>query len=99
MYSVYILYSKKLGKHYIGLTSDTIEQRIEKHNTKHHGNHRFTAATNDWELFFQIACESLSQARKIELHIKSMKSKVYLQNLTKYPEMTEKLLMKFNKST
>jgi putative endonuclease len=31
---------------------------------------------------------------KIERHIKKMKSKKYIQNLKKYPEMVEKLLIK-----
>ena len=30
----------------------------------------------------------------IEKHIKNMKSKIYIQNLAKYPEMTQKLLLK-----
>lgn len=95
MYTVYILFSQKLDKHYIGLTGDNLEERIRKHNVQEYGSHRFTAAASDRKLRYRINCKSLSQARNIELHIKSMKSKIYLQNLEKYPEMSEKLLKKY----
>ena len=36
-------------------------------------------------------CESTTQALKIERHIKRMKSSTYIINLTRYPEMIEKL--------
>jgi putative endonuclease len=38
---------------------------------------------------------SENQARLIEKHIKKMKSKTYIHNLVKYPEIAEKLLLKF----
>jgi putative endonuclease len=98
MYTVYIIFSKKLNRNYIGLTHEDLQERIHKHNIQQYGDFRFTAKASDWELRFRINCLSMSQARKIELHLKSMKSKVYLENLMKYPEMTEKLLLKFGQS-
>lgn len=35
---------------------------------------------------------------KIENHIKKMKSKIYIENLKKYPEMASKLILKYDKN-
>jgi len=35
-------------------------------------------------------------AGKIEIHIKKMKSKKYIQDLKKYPEIAQKLLKKYS---
>ena len=91
----YILHSQKLDRFYIGSTSLTPEERLELHLQKHFGSDAFTAAAKDWELFFFIACESVQQAKGIEKHIKKMKSKKYIVNLTKYPELTDKLRAKY----
>lgn len=48
-----------------------------------------------WELKLEIKCESKSQAIKIENHIKRNKSRKYLENLQKYPEISEKLKEKY----
>ncbi len=88
----YILYSPMLNKYYIGATQSEISSRISKHNYHLYGNHRYTATTEDWELFLSIEVEEYSHAIRIERKIKSMKSKVYIQNLKKYPEMLEKLV-------
>ena len=89
----YIIYSKLLNKYYIGETNN-IEERIELHNNRHFLN-AFTSTTDDWELFFFIQCQSRSQARRIETHIKRMKSRKYIENIKKYPEISQKLLIKY----
>jgi len=61
-----------------------------------YGENHFTAKASDWVLVLSISCTSISQARKIELHLKRMKSKIYLNNLCKFPEMIEKLLFKYS---
>jgi putative endonuclease len=43
----------------------------------------------------KIEYKSKKQALQIEKQIKNMKSKVYIQNLKRYPEMTIKLLGKY----
>ncbi len=91
--TVYILYSKKLNKHYIGFTENII-QRLEFHLNDTQSR-KFTYKTDDWELVFTIECESKNQGLSIEKYIKSMKSKVYIQNLLRYPEMKFKLLEKY----
>jgi putative endonuclease len=87
----YIIYSANLNKFYIGACQESISERIKKHNEHAYGTHRFTAATDDWDIFLRIEANDYSQAIRIERKIKSMKSKVYIQNLKKYPEIVEKL--------
>jgi len=94
MATVYILFSEKLNKHYIG-SCKNLDERLVKHKEKEYIN-SFTSNTNDWKLCFQVQDLDYQQARKIESHIKSMKSKIYIQNLMKYPEMIIKLIGKFN---
>jgi len=91
----YILYSKKLDKFYIGSTSVETNIRLLRHLKKYYGNAKFTAKSDDWILFFDIKCNSFQQAQKIEKHIKLMKSKKYIHNLKKYPEISAKILEKY----
>jgi putative endonuclease len=55
----------------------------------------FTKRASDWELFHEIVCNTRTQALEIESHIKRMKSRRYLQNLKAYPDIIEKLMMKY----
>lgn len=88
-YFVYIIYSGKLNTYYIGESYD-IHKRLKYHNDPKL-NSNSTKRGIPWELYFQIPVDTRTQARKIESHIKRMKSKVYIENLKKYPEMSEKL--------
>lgn len=94
MASVYVLYSQKLNKFYIGSCLN-LEQRLLEHKNKTFTN-SFTAVADDWQLYFEMNELNSVTARKIETHIKSMKSKKYIENLRKYPEMSLKLLSKFS---
>jgi putative endonuclease len=94
MYYVYIIYSNYLNSYYIGYCENNISQRIEKHNQGYYHN-AYTKKANDLILFFDISCNTLSQALKIEKHIKKMKSRIYFENLKKYPEIKEKLIQKY----
>lgn len=95
MFTVYILYSQKLNNYYTGFTTD-LEARLVFHTNAQTG--KFTAKADDWELFAEFSCESKSQGLKIEKHIKNMKSKVYIENLKKYPEIIEKLKRRYAES-
>lgn len=92
MTTVYILFSEKLDRFYIGSTLD-FEVRMDFHNET--SGNKFTGKVRDWQVYFKIECEDKPQALKIESHIKKMKSKIYIQNLKKYPEISEGLLKKF----
>ncbi len=70
--------------------------RLQKHLSKEFGLNHFTAKANDWDIVLVIECVSMKQAVAIEKHIKAMKSKNYILNLLRYPEMIKKLTLKFN---
>jgi len=91
----YILFSNQLDKFYIGYTTVGSEVRLERHLSEHYGLSRFTHKAMDWKLFLEIECVSPEQARKVETHIKSMKSKTFIYNLKKYPELIDKILKRF----
>ena len=93
--SVYILFSDSLGKFYIGSCKD-IDNRLQQHRLKAFTT-SFTSKANDWQVFLLISVPiaigmGYEQARKIEGHIKRMKSSVYIKNLKQYPEIIEKLI-------
>jgi putative endonuclease len=87
----YILYSDSIDRYYVGYTSD-IQERIKLHNNGHFGGKSFTHKATDWSLFLLIPCKSIQQAIFIESKIKRMKSRRFIENLKKYPEIVEKIL-------
>ncbi|WP_214112461.1 GIY-YIG nuclease family protein [Aequorivita echinoideorum] len=93
MASVYILYSKSADIFYTGSCAD-LSVRVRQHLDKVHTG-SFTSRASDWILFYSIENLDRQQARKIELHIKAMKSRTYIENLRKYPEMVCRLVERF----
>ena len=93
MAAVYILFSPKLNKFYVGSCLD-LDQRLLDHKNKIYQN-SYTTLADDWQLYYSIEELDGTVARKIETYIKAMKSKTYIKNLKKYPEMTIKLINKF----
>ena len=89
---VYILHSKTLNRYYIGFTTD-FETRLEFNRNA--ASHKFTAKADDWNVFLIIDCQNKLQGLSIEKHIKNMKSKTYIENLKKYPEIIVKLKDKY----
>jgi len=94
----YILYNLSADKYYIGFTQESVIERLEKHNSGFYDKSYTAGISGDWEIYLLIECASVSQALKIEKHIKAMKSIKYIQNLKVYPEIIEKLKDKY-KST
>ena len=94
MASVYILYSAGAEKYYIGYTKNIVT-RINYHHEKEFPS-SFTAKYEDWVLFFSIDNIEVSSARKIEGHIKRMKSKVYIENLKKHASISQELIQKYS---
>ena len=94
MPAVYILYSKKLTRYYIGSCLD-FESRWQDHVSKKYKT-SYTSKSDDWEVFLTIEVPKYEAARMIEQHIKDMKSKIYIQNLGKYPEMKDRLISKYS---
>ncbi|HQO49162.1 MAG TPA: hypothetical protein PK939_01950 [Bacteroidales bacterium] len=73
--------------------------RILHHNAHLYGNHRFTAAASDWELFLAIPVKDYSHAIRLERLIKAMKSAKYIRNLKKYPALVEKIVNETSKDS
>ena len=94
MHYVYILHSLRTGKYYAGESPD-VEVRLAFHNDPIK-NTNSTKSGIPWELFWTLKVSDRSLARKIELHIKNMKSVKYYQNLKEYPEISEKLIQKYS---
>lgn len=93
MASVYILYSPSLEQYYT-CSCKKLSERIEQHLSKEISG-AFTAKAKDWILYFSINELKYEQARLIESHIKRMKSKKYIKNFKMYPELSEKLIDKY----
>jgi len=93
MFVVYIIFSEKLNRYYIG-SAENLPRRIIEHNTGYYGD-AFTKKGIPWVLFFVLEGLKSSQAFDIEKHIKKMKSVKYYQNLKLYPEMAEMLKIKY----
>ena len=74
---MYILYSEKLNKYYIGACID-IERRLYKHNI---GHSKFTSLGIPWKLIYTEQFEDLAVAKKRELQLKKMKSRKYIEAL------------------
>lgn len=89
----YILFSQKLDKFYVGVTTDDIHERIAKHNESKYGQHRYTSTVDDWVLFLDIVVEDFAHAVRMERKVKAMKSSKYIQNLKKFPELLEKIVI------
>ena len=74
---MYILFSKKLNKYYVGACIN-LSRRIYEHNI---GHSKFTSTGTPWELVYKESYEDLIQAKRRELQIKKMKSRKYIESL------------------
>jgi putative endonuclease len=74
---VYIIYSEKINKYYVGVTDD-LDWRLERHNM---GWGKYTKRGIPWRLVYYETYETKSDALKREKEIKQKKSKTYIENL------------------
>ena len=77
MFYTYILQSVKSGRYYIGHTID-LDERLERHNS---GKVKATKNKGPWIIVYYEKHETKAEANKRELYIKSMKSRIYIENL------------------
>ncbi|MEK7572802.1 MAG: GIY-YIG nuclease family protein [Patescibacteria group bacterium] len=77
MFSVYILQSQKNGKYYIGSTSD-IDKRLIVHNK---GYSVYTKRNGSFKLVYKEDYQTLSEARRREYYLKSLKSSKAIEKL------------------
>ncbi|NER10859.1 GIY-YIG nuclease family protein [Muriicola jejuensis] len=74
-YLVYVLYSERLEKYYVGYTKD-LDERMSRHNT---GRSRFTSKGLPWKLIRVFNCTSRLEAIRLEKIIKSRGIKRFLE--------------------
>ena len=82
-----------LDKFYAGSCKE-LEGRIEQHLLKYFPK-AFTAKAADWTVYYYLTGLSYPQARRIEAHIKKMKSSSYIKNLKLFPEVMKKLIERY----
>ena len=78
MATVYIPFSKKLDKFYIGSTESSIEERLKRHLSDHNG---FTGKAKDWKVVYSETLSDKNQALLREKQIKSWKSRIMIEKL------------------
>ena len=76
-YIVYILYSTKIDKYYVGYTND-IQRRLSEHNRK---KGKYTDRGIPWILCYSEEFSSKTEAAGRETEIKSKKSRKYIESL------------------
>ena len=77
MASVYVLFSEKQNKFYVGACID-LERRLYEHNI---GHSKFTSLGIPWRLVYKEEYPDLPLAKRRELEIKRKKSRQYLLKL------------------
>ena len=77
MYFVYILYSEKLSKYYVG-SSEYPKLRLNYHNL---GKKGWTQKGVPWKLVFKKEFETKRIARQKENFIKRQKSGIFIEKL------------------
>ena len=80
MFYVYILFSEKLSKYYIGQTNN-IDERLKRHNS---GYEIFTSKGIPWELKWKTEKPSRSEAVILERKLKNLSQARLQQFIEKY---------------
>ena len=77
MYTVYILYSEKIDRYYVGYTSD-MGRRLGEHNRK---KGKYTDAGIPWVQVHGEGYATREEAMRREREIKGKKSRRYIEDL------------------
>jgi putative endonuclease len=79
MYTVYIIYSQKIDKYYIGFSSN-VPERLCKHNRNSKG---FSNIGKPWVLVYQESFKNKKDAMTRESQLKKWKNRERLESLIK----------------
>ena len=79
MYSVYIIYSQKIDKYYIGFSSN-VQDQLLKHNRNSKG---FSNVGKPWVLVYQETFDNKKDAMTGESQLKKWKNREPLESLIK----------------
>lgn len=93
MFCVYILYSEKLNRFYIGTTND-VDRRLAEHNNAAYLD-SFTTRGIPWQAYLIIDNLHSKQAYDIEQYLKRMKSSAYIKKLKTNPQIVEWIVEKY----
>ena len=89
---VYILYSEKLDRYYIGQTED-VELRLSFHNNPVEPR-KFTAKGIPWVFKISMTCLSKAHAMRLEAFLKRMKSRQFIEKLILDEKLRDEILTK-----
>jgi putative endonuclease len=89
MYYVYILYSEKLDRNYVGTTDDVTKRLVEHNNGIY--QEAFTTKGIPWISKWKYKCVSSAHAYAFEAFIKRMKSSDFINRLVNDPQMAESI--------
>jgi putative endonuclease len=89
---LYILYSRKLRRYYVGETPD-LEHRFLQHQD-HYFKKNFTRSAEDWKIVLSKVVASKEKALLLERFIKRMKSKKFIEKVITLPEIVDDILAK-----
>ena len=81
MYFVYILYSPKFVKSYIGISSN-VEERLESHNS---GKSNYTSKYKPWILIHSEVYDRRIEAREREKYLKSTAGRKWMKHNINWP--------------
>jgi putative endonuclease len=85
MFIVYIIYSNKTDKYYIG-TTDDFNKRLDEHNNAVYPN-AYTRNGKPWVLKKCFCCELSKEAYFMERFIKRMKSRDFIEKIINDPSL------------
>lgn len=74
---VYFLYTQSRDRYYIGSCAD-LEIRLSRHNA---GANPSTKIGRPWKIVYHESCADKTEALKREIYLKSMKSRIYMEQL------------------
>ena len=74
-FSIYILYSTKVDKYYVGESED-VATRLKSHLS---GISKFTSIADDWKIVYTEEYETRTEAIRREREIKKKKSRKYIE--------------------
>ena len=93
MHTLYIIYSAKINRYYVGESED-FQVRLVQHNSGFFKN-ASTSLTDDWEEFLSVLCDDRGHARRLETFIKKQKSRVFIESLKSDPEKLASIVKRF----
>ena len=89
---IYILYSKKSDKYYVGESSNP-QNRLTQH-LEHHFKNNFTKIAADWTLVLEKEVSSKEDALFLERFIKRMKNRKFILKVIETPSILDDILNK-----